>query len=82
MAAGGFVDVKNPADIGAEDFFERALHGYATEMQDGVDAFDQVVYRVFVGQVAGLHFFIGAGGGHVDDIRQAQHLGIWPKAFA
>ncbi len=83
MAACSFVDVKYAADVGAEDLFEGPLHGDTAEMQDRVDAFDQLVHRLFVGKVAEDDFFaIINGRGESGDVRQAQDMGIRAHTFA
>ncbi|MNT88273.1 hypothetical protein D3C72_2288090 [compost metagenome] len=83
MTASRFVDVEHAADVGAEDFFERALYRHTAEVQDGVHAFDQSMHGLLIGKVAGDDFFaIIDGRGDVGDIRQANHVGIRPQRFA
>ncbi|MNP09898.1 hypothetical protein D3C76_1020210 [compost metagenome] len=77
------VDVEDAADVGAEDFFERALNRHAAKMQDRVHAFDQLMHGVLVGEVAGHDFFaIIDGGGDVGDVRQANDVGVRAQALA
>ena len=83
MPAGSFVDMENAADIGPEDFFERALYRDTAEVQDGVYPFNQLVNGVFIGKIAQEDFFMAAGSRcHWCDIREPQHLGIGLEAFA
>ena len=58
MPACRFVDMENAADIRAEDLFERTLHRDTAKVQDGVYPFNQLVDGLFVGKVAGEHFFV------------------------
>ncbi|MNQ79198.1 hypothetical protein D3C85_941350 [compost metagenome] len=83
VAARGFVDVEHAADVGAEDLFERALGRHAAEVQDRVHAFDQLMHRLLVGQIAGHDFFaIIDGRCDIGDVRQANHIGVRAQAFA
>ena len=52
MTACGFVNMENPGNVRPEDFFKGALNGYTAKMQDGVDAFYQMVNRLFVRKIA------------------------------
>ncbi|MNL38410.1 hypothetical protein D3C87_1606230 [compost metagenome] len=52
-------------------------------MQDRVHAFDQLMHRLLVGEVARHHFFaIIDGWRNVGDVRQANDIGVRAQAFA
>ncbi|CEL29878.1 hypothetical protein SRM1_03232 [Pseudomonas fluorescens] len=83
MSARGFIDVEDAADVGAEYLFERPFNGHTAEMQDRVDAFDELVHSVFVGEIAQHDFFVIIHGrGERSDVRQTQHIGVRPQTFA
>lgn len=83
MATGRFVDMEHAADIGAENLFERTLHRHAAEVQDRIHAFDQLMHRLLVGEVARHDFFaIINGWRHVGDVRQTEYVGVRSQAFA
>jgi hypothetical protein len=55
----------------------------AAEVQDGVDAFDQLMHGGFVCQITAHHFFVGAGSRcHLADVGQTQDSGVGAQTFA
>jgi hypothetical protein len=75
--------MEDAADVRAKNFFEGPLYRHATKMHDGIDALDQVVDRLFIGQIAELDFFVGARfWGNSGDVGETQDSGEGAQAFA
>jgi hypothetical protein len=75
--------MEDAADVRAKNFFEGPLYRHATKMHDGIDALDQVVDRLFIGEIAELDFFVGkCFWGDSGDIGKTQGSGEGAQAFA
>ncbi|MNN57334.1 hypothetical protein D3C81_1723200 [compost metagenome] len=60
MLACGLVNMEHAADVWSEDVFEGMLGGHTAEVDDGINAVNQRMYRSLVGQVAGNYLFMRA----------------------